>query len=117
MGFLIAALVFTFSPIEAQLVLGLLASIAVPFVTAFFSRPDTNKWVKFAVAIVLSLIGGGLTVYISGALTGSVLVAGAAVFAAAQVHFASWFKGLDLKAFLEGLGSTPVIEVELEDHE
>lgn len=94
---------FVFTPAEAQVLLGLLASVIVPFLVSLFTKPDTNKFAKLALAALTSLAGGALTVYIDGGLTGSVILAGAAVFTASQVHFASWFSGLDIDAKLEAV--------------
>ena len=49
---------FTFSPAEAQVLLGLLASVVVPFLVSLFSKPTTNKYVKLGLALVTSLVGG-----------------------------------------------------------
>ena len=96
---------FTFSPAEAQVLLGLLASVVVPFLVSLFSKPTTNKYVKLGLALVTSLVGGALTVYIDGGLTGSVILAGAVVFMASQVHLVSWFAGMGWKDALEQLFS------------
>ena len=112
MGFLLVALVFTFGAAEAQFVLGLLSSIIVPFVTSFLVRPDTNKYVKLAVAFGLSVVGGLLTVFLAGGLTGSVILVCGSVFAASQVWFGSWFTGLGLDKALEELGSAPILPKE-----
>lgn len=97
---------FTFSPAEAQLVLGFLASVIIPFIVSFLVRPDTGKRTKLAVAIVASIVGAVLSQYAAGELSGgSVVVAALGVFAASQVHFASWFSGLDLDVSLEAIGA------------
>lgn len=86
---------FTFTPQDAQLVAGFLASILVPFIVSWLKQPSWPSWVRLAVAVLVSLIGGLLTVYIAGGLDGgSVIVAALAIFTASQAHFASWFRGL-----------------------
>lgn len=97
---------FTFSPAEAQLVLGFLASVIIPFIVSFLVKPTTSKGVKVAVAVVISVLGGALSQYAAGELHGgSVVVAALGIFAASQAHFASWFSGLDLDLRLEALGA------------
>ncbi len=97
---------FTFSPVEAQLVFGFLASVVIPFIVSFLVRPDTAKRTKLAVAIVASVVGAVLSQYAAGELSGgSAVVAALGVFVASQGHFASWFSGLDLDVSLEGFGA------------
>ena len=94
---------FTFSPTEAQLALGFLSSVIVPFIVSLLVRPDTSKAGKLAIALLFSVVGGALTQYAAGELSGgSVLVAALGVFAASQAHFAGWFSGLGLNLKLEG---------------
>ena len=97
---------FTFSPAEAQLVLGFIASVVIPFVVSFLVRPDTSKGVKLAVALGASVVGGALSQYAAGELSGgSVVVAALGIFAASQAHFASWFSGLGIDLKLEAVGA------------
>lgn len=97
---------FTFTPAEAQLVSGFVASILVPFIVSFLVRPATNKYVKLTVAVLVSALGAVLSQYAAGELSGgSVVVAVLGVFFAGQTHFASWFQGIGLKKSLESIGS------------
>lgn len=97
---------FTFSPAEAQLVLGFITSVLIPFIVSFLVRPNTSKGTKVAVAIVASIVGGALSQYAAGELSGgSVVVAALGIFAASQAHFASWFSGLGIDLSLEKFGA------------
>ena len=92
---------FTFTKDDAQLVIGFLASVAVPFVVSWLKRASWPPAANLIVALVLSLAGGLLTEYIAGTLDGgSVIAAGLAVFVASQAHFATWFQSLGAEAAL-----------------
>ena len=100
----LAVFQLVFGAAEAQAAQMILASVLVPFATSLIVKPTTNKYAKLALAVLLSLIGGALTVFLAGGLTGSVFLAAFAVFMASQAHFASWFKGVGLDETLEELG-------------
>lgn len=92
---------FTFTPNDARLVAGFLASVVVPFVVSYLKQPSWPPWLRLVVALVLSLAGGLLTEYIAGTLDGGpVIVAALAVFTASQAHYKSWFEGLGIEARL-----------------
>jgi ABC-type uncharacterized transport system permease subunit len=91
----------TFSKADAQLVIGFLASVAVPFITSWMKRASWAPAVSLIIALMLSLGGGLLTEYIAGTLDGgSIIAAGLAVFVASQAHFATWFQSLGAETAL-----------------
>jgi hypothetical protein len=92
---------WTFTKDDAQLIIGFLASVAVPFLVSWIKRASWQPVVSLIVALVLSLAGGLLTEYIAGTLDGgSIIAAGLAVFVASQAHFATWFQGLGVEKAL-----------------
>jgi hypothetical protein len=92
---------WTFSKEDAQLVVGFLASVAVPFIVSWLKRASWKPVLSLIVALVLSLVGGLLTEYIAGTLDGGLIIAaGLAVFVASQAHFVSWFQGLGVEQAL-----------------
>jgi hypothetical protein len=92
---------FTFTKDDAQLIIGFLASVAVPFLVSWMKRASWQPVVSLIAALVLSLAGGLLTEYIAGTLDGgSIIAAGLAVFVASQAHFATWFQGLGVEQAL-----------------
>lgn len=100
--------VFVFGPDEATLLIGFLTSVVVPFVVSLIAKPDMPKGQKLAIAILVSTVGGFLTTYAAGSFSGATvnpIVAGMAVFSAAQTWFASWFRGLGLDEALENIGA------------
>jgi len=100
----------TFSPEDAQIVYGLIASFLVPFVISALKRASWSAGAKFALAVVVCLLAGALSVYMAGTFTGptSVIVVGAAIFTAAQAHFATWFQSLGLESWLNPGSDAPV---------
>lgn len=97
----------TFTQSDAQLVAGFLASVLVPFVVSWLKQPSWPSWLRLVVAVLVSLVGGLLTVYIAGGLDGgSIIVAALAIFTASQAHFASWFQGLGIEARLNPAEAT-----------
>lgn len=105
----------TFTQADAQILSVFLASVVVPFLTSWLKSDSWSKWARFGLAVLLSAVAGGLTVYANGDLADgtSVIQAALAVFALAQANYASWFKGLGLEDQINPPG--PTIEVELED--
>lgn len=98
---------FTFTPQDAQLVAGFLASVVVPFAVSWLKQPSWPSWLRLTAAALFSLIGGLLTVYVAGTLDGgSVIVAALAVFTASQAHYKSWFEGLGIEARLNPVEAT-----------
>lgn len=92
---------WTFTPADAQIILAILASAIVPLVVGALGRVTWPAWAKLALAILISLIAGGLTEYAAGHLNGgSVIAAAALIFAASQAHYATWFKSLGLDSWL-----------------
>lgn len=92
---------WTFTKGDAQLIIGFLTSVLVPFVVSWLKQASWPPVLNLVAALVLSLIGGLLTEYIAGTLDGgSIIAAGLAVFVASQAHFATWFQGLGVEQAL-----------------
>lgn len=111
---------FTFTPADAELLYGVLASVAVPFVVSYLKKQHWPDWAKVLLAVAISLVGGGLSAYVAGKFDGalldtgmSVIQAGGVVFMAAMVHFKTWFQPLGLDMLFNPL-PTPIITVDLE---
>ncbi len=100
-------MVLTLSPQDAALLSGFLSSIVVPFATSRIKHELWPDWVKLSLAIVLSFIGGLLTAYAGGSLNNvtSIVAATGLIFAAAHVHFKTWFHGLGLEDKLNPEGA------------
>lgn len=103
----------TFTPADAELLSGFVASVLVPFAVSWLKQEDWPDWLKLVLALALSVLGGFLAKYASGELASvtSVIAAGMMIFVAAQANFATWFQGLGFEAVL----APKVITVTLED--
>jgi hypothetical protein len=99
---------------EAELLYGFLASVIVPFVVSLIARLESEKWVKFALAVLVSVAAGLLSEFAAGNLSaGSAIIAAVGVFMVSQRHFQTWFKGAGFDEALLKLGSK-FVAVELE---
>jgi hypothetical protein len=87
--------VWSFTPEDARVLFGLLASLGVPFVVNFFKRQSFSRAANVAIAIAVSILGAVLSEWAAGTLTpGSAAIAAGVIFTAAQAHYASWFSAL-----------------------
>lgn len=92
---------WTLTTAEALLIRGFVISVIIPFIVSYLKRCSWPKWAKLALAVALSIVGGILTLYSTGDLSGgSVVIAVLGVFAASQLWFKSWFTGLGFEAAL-----------------
>lgn len=100
-------MVVTFTQQDAQVLLGFLASVVVPFVVGALARWTWPAWAKLATAGVVSLVAAILSQYAAGALVGSpdapvsVVTAVVAVFVVALANYESWFKALGIDRRLQ----------------
>lgn len=87
---------WNFTATEARLLYGLIASFVVPFVVSLLKRSDWQPRTKVMLAMVVAVAAGFLSEFAAGTLDGpiSAIVAGVAIFTAAQAHFATWFQAL-----------------------
>lgn len=98
---------FSFTQDDARIVYGLIASFIVPFVVSWLKRWNWPTPAKFALAVLVSIIAGGISEYLAGQIsygdgvgTRSAIVVAAGIFTASQAHYASWFRGLRLDDWL-----------------
>jgi protein-S-isoprenylcysteine O-methyltransferase Ste14 len=87
--------VWSFSPDDARVAFGLLASLLVPAVVQALKQRSWPTAAKVAVAVLVSIVGAVCSEWAAGTLTaGSAIVAAGVVFTAAQAHYATWFSAL-----------------------
>ena len=97
----------TGAPFQAQQLWGLLVSIAVPFVTGILVRKSYSRWLKTAVAFVVSGVVAVVTIWVSGKWGGGAWAIVFACFGVGQLTFyAIVDKVPGLKAWLYGLLNT-----------
>lgn len=79
-----------------------ISAIVIPFAVTWLKAVTWPDWVKFSLAVFLSLIAGGLTAYVAGqiVLSGSLVQNGAVIFTAAQGVYYIAFRGLGLEKVL-----------------
>lgn len=87
---------------DASILLGGLTAIVIPFVIAWAPTLKLSDYAKFAILVVLSLVGGFLTAYVSGALAAgaSIIATSATILSAAQVFYYGAFRLLGLEKVL-----------------
>lgn len=87
---------------DAKLLLGGLSAVIIPFIIAWLPTVKLPDYAKFAILVVLSLVGGFLTAYISGSINfgGSIIATGATILTAAQVFYYGAFRLLGLERVL-----------------
>lgn len=104
-----------FSPTDAQLVLGFLSAIALPYLVSILKRVDSPDYVKFLISAGCSLILAALTLYAGGDFPPShpvTLTALVFMFVgAAQAQYALYFKPLNFDRFFNS--ETPKTHVEI----
>jgi len=87
---------------DAQIVLTAISAVVIPFAVTWLKSVTWPDWAKFVLAVVLSLVAGGLTAYVTGQIvaTGSLIQTGSVIFTAAQVVYYAAFRGLGLERVL-----------------
>lgn len=87
---------------DATTILTLLSAVVIPFAVIWLQKLTWPDALKFALAILLSLIAGGLTAYIAGqvVLSGSLIHNAAVIFSAAQIVYYGAFRTLGLERVL-----------------
>jgi hypothetical protein len=91
-----------FSVDDAKTVLTVLSAAAIPFAVTWLKAVTWPDWAKFAVAVALSLLAGGLTAYVGGqiVLSGSLLQNASVIFSATQLVYYGAFRALGLEKVL-----------------
>ncbi len=87
---------------DAQLLLGGISAVLIPFIIAWLPTIKLPDYVKFGVLVILSLVGGFLTAYISGSINfnGSVVATASTILVAAQAFYYGAFRLLGLERVL-----------------
>ena len=87
---------------DASILLGTLTALGIPFAVAWLPRVSAPSWLKWVIAAAISLIGGYLTLVVSGELQPglSLIQAASLILSASQVFYYVAFKGLGLEAAL-----------------
>lgn len=91
-----------FSIDDAKTVLTVISAVAIPFAVTWLKAVAWPDWAKFAVAVLLSLIAGGLTAYVAGqiVLSGSLIQNASVIFTATQLVYYGAFRALGLEKVL-----------------
>lgn len=91
-----------FSLDDAKTVLTVISAIVIPFAVTWLKAVTWPDWLKFAVAVALSLVAGGLTAYVAGqvVLSGSLIQNASVIFTATQIVYYGAFRGLGLEKVL-----------------
>ncbi len=87
---------------EATILVGLITSIVIPFLVSWIKRNAWPAWVRLLIALVISGIGGWLTLIADKNVpnTTSIIIYGSALFTVAQVWYRTWFTGLGIEEWL-----------------
>ncbi len=87
---------------DAKTVSTVLAAVVIPFAVTWLKAVTWPDWLKFAVAVLLSLVAGGLTAYVAGqiVLSGSLIQNASVIFTAAQLVYYGAFRALGLEKVL-----------------
>ena len=79
--------------------ISLIVGIVMPLIITIIKQAGLERWVNFAITIIVCAIAGGLTAWACGRLDpANVLGSIAAVFAASQAVYAAYWKGSDIEA-------------------
>jgi hypothetical protein len=94
--------IFGLSVADATILLTGLSAILIPFVIAWLPTIKLSDYAKFGILVVLSLVGGFLTAYISGALVAgaSIIATSATILSTAQIFYYGAFRLLGLEKVL-----------------
>lgn len=87
---------------DAKMIATVLSAAVIPFAVTWLKAVTWPDWVKFAVAVLLSLITGGLTAYVAGqvVLSGSLIQNASVIFTATQLVYYGAFRALGLEKVL-----------------
>jgi hypothetical protein len=87
---------------DAQILLGTLTAIVIPFAVLWLPKLSLPSYAKWLIAVGISLVGGYLTVVIAGQLRPdlSVIQVASLILTASQVVYYGAFKGLGFEQFL-----------------
>lgn len=90
------------SQLDYSIALGAFTSIVLPFAHAWMKSNILPDWVKLCVAVILSAIGGALTVLVSGELvnTLSIIQTAALIGSAGAGVYAVFFRQFGLERLL-----------------
>lgn len=91
-----------FSVDDAKTILTVLSAIGIPFAVTWLKAVTWPDWVKFSTAVILSLLAGGLTAYVSGQIvfSGSLVQNASVIFTATQLVYYGAFRALGLERVL-----------------
>ncbi len=91
-----------FSVDDAKTILTLISAAVIPFAVTWLKAVTWPDWAKFVVAVILSLIAGGLTAYATGQIifSGSLVQNASVIFTATQLVYYGAFRALGLEKVL-----------------
>lgn len=92
----------TFTVDDAKTIATFISAVVIPFAVIWLQKVTWSAQAKFALAVLLSLIAGGLTAYVAGqiVITGSIVQNAAVIFTAAQIVYYGAFRTLGLERVL-----------------
>lgn len=87
---------------DAKTLSTVIAAVVIPFAVTWLKAVTWPDWMKFSLAVILSLVAGGLTAYVAGqiVLSGSLIQNASVIFTAAQGVYYLAFRGLGLEKVL-----------------
>jgi hypothetical protein len=87
---------------DAKILVTVLSAVVIPFAVTWLKAVTWPDTYKFAVAVLLSLVAGGLTAYVAGqiVLSGSLVQNASVIFTAAQLVYYGAFRALGLEKVL-----------------
>lgn len=87
---------------DAKTLSTLVSVVIIPFAVTWLKSVTWPDWLKFALAVTLSLVAGALTAYIAGqiVLSGSLIQNASVIFSAAQIVYYAAFRALGLERVL-----------------
>jgi hypothetical protein len=87
---------------DAKTLATFISAVVIPFAVIWLQKVTWSPQAKFALAVVLSLLAGGLTAYVAGQIvvSGSLIQNAAVIFTAAQIVYYGAFRTLGLERVL-----------------
>ncbi len=87
---------------DAQILLATLTSICIPFIVLWLPKLSLPSYLKWLIAVAVSLVGGYLTLAVTGDLRPdlSLVQVASLILTASQAIYYTFFKGLNLERFL-----------------
>lgn len=87
---------------DAKTILTVISAVIIPFAVTWLKAVTWPDWLKFGVAVALSLLAGGLTAFVAGqvVLSGSLIQNASVIFTATQLVYYGAFRGLGLERVL-----------------